>query len=86
MDNMASHKCAVILDNIVCKRLSLYSPILNRFENIFSQWKKLVRNNNPNNQDHLFSRMDSSLEEISTGHCLNYYKHILTILARCINK
>ena len=45
----------------------------------------IVRSSNPTNQDELFSRIDSTLEEISPVHCLNYYKHMLTLLGRCVD-
>jgi len=89
MDNVPFHKCTEVRQRIVDEghRVHLlppYSPFLNPIENLFSQWKQLIRNSNAKNEQELLIAIDDSLGRISVTHCTNYYLHMLKMLPRCI--
>jgi transposase len=91
MDNVPFHKCIevrekIILEGHVIKYLPPYSPFLNPIENLFSQWKQMVRSSDPNNEALLFSIIDDTFQQITQNNCANYYRHMLNVLSRCVNK
>jgi transposase len=91
MDNVRFHHNNEILERIrsrghLVKFLPPYSPFLNPIENMFSQWKQLVRSGSPQNEDELLALIESSFLEISDEHCSNYYRNMLRVLNRCLDK
>jgi transposase len=63
-----------------------YSPFLNPIENLFSQWKQMVRRECPKNEEELLKNIDSTFERINQDHCANYYRHMLYMIHRCLRK
>jgi transposase len=90
-DNVRFHKDDDILEKIATSGHSVrflppYSPFLNPIENLFSQWKQMVRNGNPKNEEELMNLIDSTFLEISAEHCTNYYKHMLEMINECLDR
>jgi transposase len=74
MDNVKFHHTVSIKEKILSKGhiviyLPPYSPFLNPIENLFSQWKQLVRNSSPNNEDEL---IETTFRNISNVHYSNW--------------
>lgn len=91
MDNVPFHRSAEIMNIVLqaghqIKFLPPYSPFLNPIENMFSQWKQLVRAERPRNEDELILIIDTVFSQISVENCSNYYRHMLDMISRCINK
>jgi transposase len=91
MDNVAFHKCAGIRAAIeqkghVLKFLPPYSPFLNPIENMFSQWKQLVRAERPQNEERLMVIIDEVFTRITSENCNSYYLHMMTYLPRCLER
>ena len=91
LDNVPFHKSTEVKQLIAdeghsVRYLPPYSPFLNPIENLFSQWKQLIRSENVRNEEELFSTIDNTWKTISKTHCTNYYLHMLNILPRCLAK
>lgn len=91
MDNVRFHHSSVILQKIVekghkIKFIPPYSPFLNPIENMFSQWKQLVKRSNPINESNLLILIDEKFNEISNLQCNNYFRHMLKNIHKCILK
>jgi transposase len=91
MDNVPFHHSSIIGEKISAAGHSLrflprYSPFLNPIEYMFAQWKQLVRGSRPSNEEELISLIDSTFERISSENCSNYYRKMLDMLLRCMNR
>jgi transposase len=91
MDNVRFHHVASIKDKIISAGhipdyIPPYSPFLSPIENMFAQWKQLVKRGNPMNENDLLGIIDSSFREISSQHCENYYNHMLNVLEKCFKR
>jgi transposase len=91
MDNVPFHRVSEINDTIEreghgIKFLPRYSPFLNPIENMFSQWKTLVKACAARNCDELLAHIDSTFLRITGENCARYYRHMLSFIQRCINK
>jgi transposase len=91
MDNARFHHYMEIREKILSKGhglgyLPAYSPFLNPIENMFSQWKQLVRSSNSSNEDELLQVIDESFERISGEQCSNYFLHMLDVLDKCLER
>jgi transposase len=42
-----------------------YSPFLNPIENLFNQWKNLIKRSEPQNEDQLYEAVENSSEKIT---------------------
>jgi transposase len=91
MDNVPFHKVTEIT-NIVEKRgyeilyLPPYSPFLNPIENMFSQWKTLVRSGNSRSEEELLANIDAVFAKITSENCENYYQRMLGFINRCLSR
>jgi transposase len=90
MDNVPFHKSEVVKEKIISSGhlwgyLPPYSPFLNPIENMFSEWKQMVRSSNSQCEASLLDSIDSSFERISGEHCHNYYTHMFNMALRCLN-
>jgi len=90
MDNASFHKCAEIRDLIAksghdLEFLPAYSPFFNPIENMFSQWKKIVRNIAPKNEEELLNAIGSFKAIITKDQCQNYYRNIVNNHIDCLN-
>ena len=90
MDNASFHKCTEIRDLITnagheLKFLPPYSPFFNPIENMFAQWKNIVRNLGPKDEDELMNAIGSFKTVITKEQCENYYRHIVNNHIDCIN-
>lgn len=86
-DNVRFHKSEAILNafrssNNQILFLPPYSPMFNPIENLFSKWKKLVKNHKPNNERELLEAIEGTLNEITMADCEGFYMNML----REINK
>lgn len=84
LDNARFHHCAEIKLLVSSKNhelmyLPAYTPIFNPIENMFSQWKNLVRRRNCNSEDELFAAINLFQEIITREDCENYFKHCLDL-------
>jgi len=90
MDNASFHKCTAFKDLITSaghqlEFLPAYSPFFNPIENMFSQWKKVVRDSGPTDEQGLMDAIGSFKNFITTEQCRNYYRHIVNNHIDCIN-
>jgi len=90
MDNASFHKCANIKELITraghqLHFLPAYSPFFNPIENMFAQWKKMVRNMAPKDEQELMNAIGSFKAIITAEQCQNYYRHIVNNNIDCIN-
>ncbi|KAG0439339.1 hypothetical protein DMUE_2498 [Dictyocoela muelleri] len=90
MDNVPFHKSEIIknlINNSGHRYLYLpaYSSFLNPIENLFSQWKDIVRRANINNEEDLFLKINDAISYLSVNYYGNYYKNMLKFLPRCLN-
>jgi transposase len=91
MDNVRFHHNDEIKQKIIdkCHYLGFlppYSPFLNPIENMFSEWKQAVRRCRPENETQLLSLIDSGFEKISDVNCSNYYKNMMEMIYKCLEK
>jgi len=61
MDNVRFHKTDIVVNLIRSHGhnpifLPLYSPFLNPIENMFNQWKSMIRRSQPVNEDQLYQQ------------------------------
>ena len=59
--------------------LPAYTPIFNPIENMFSQWKNIVRRRNCRTESELFDAINDFQNIITEEECLNYYNHCLDV-------
>jgi transposase len=80
MDNAKFHHCQEIKDLATSRNFELmflpaYTPIFNPIENLFSQWKNLVRRRNCRNEDELFNVIHNFESIVTEDDCKNYVSH-----------
>lgn len=63
-----------------------YSPFLNPIENVFHQWKSIVRKNNPKSHQELVKLMEEAPNEISSTQLNSYVRHSKKYFLKCLNK
>jgi transposase len=90
MDNVRFHKTELIVNLIQSHGhhavfLPPYSPFLNPIENLFNQWKSMIRRCQPNNEDQLYQSVHSTSELISSQNCSNYYKNMEKYIFASLN-
>jgi len=90
MDNASFHRCAEINEYVVqeghqIEFLPAYSPFFNPIENMFSQWKKIVRNAGTRTEDELMNAIKSFETIVTTENCENYFRHVTNNCIDCIN-
>jgi transposase len=82
LDNARFHHC-IEIKNLVAEKghelmfLPAYTPMFNPIENMFSQWKNLVRRRNCRNEEELFDAILNFQEVITENDCINYFNHCL---------
>lgn len=89
MDNARFHHCTEIRSLIEengheILYLPPYSPFFNPIENLFSQWKSVVRSRKPDNEEQLLTAIDGYQYIVSEEDCQNYYRHIVNNCLSCI--
>lgn len=89
MDNASFHKGAQVKE-VVEKEghhlvfLPAYSPFFNPIENMFSQWKKIVRNAAPKSEVELMTAINDFKNILTEEECANYYQHITNNCIECM--
>ncbi len=88
MDNVAFHKNAdiqALIRNrgVSHKYLPPYSPFLNPIENLFNQWKDLVKEAQLRSEQDLFQAIDEINQALQPAHLENYFRHAETNCLRC---
>jgi transposase len=91
MDNVPFHKNMKVKNIIEAAGHNIlllppYSPFLNPIENMFSQWKEMVRRSRPVNEKELLQNIDDAFSCISNEHCANYYRDMLSFLPLCLKR
>jgi len=81
MDNVRFHKTHLVKNLIESHGhyaifLPPYSPFLNPIENLFNQWKNIVKRGEPNNEDALYELVNTASEKITPENCANYFKNM----------
>jgi len=89
MDNASFHRCSEIQQTIIrrgheLKFLPPYSPYFNPIECLFSQWKSIVRGQNPTNESELGIAISSFQAIITKEQCLNYVQNVVNNCIRCL--
>jgi transposase len=87
MDNVPFHRAGEIKGKItsfghVWNHLLPYSPFLNPIENMFAEWKNMIRSLEYHSEQELLNNIDSTFSMLSGKHCLSYYRHMLNMVAR----
>ncbi|KAG0432480.1 hypothetical protein DMUE_5494 [Dictyocoela muelleri] len=90
MDNLPFYKSLMIRYLISSSGhriiyLTSYSTALNPIENLFSQWKDIIKTSNCLNEKILIGNIRSASDQITTTHCNNYYTKMLKCLPKCLN-
>jgi hypothetical protein len=57
-----------------------YSPFLNPIEELFNQWKQLIKRAQSTNENELYEAVHTASENISPENCRMYVQHILNSL------
>lgn len=91
MDNVRFHQNQAILQLIRSHGhfpvfVPAYSPFLNPIEELFNQWKYLVKRRQPVNEDELYESLHRASEEITQENCTNYTRHMESYLGDCLNR
>jgi len=90
MDNVRFHKTDIVVNLIRSHGhnpifFPPYSPSLNPIENMFNQWKSMIRSQ-PVNEDQLYQSVHSTSERISSLNCSNYLRNMENYLFPCLNR
>ena len=56
--------------------LSAHSPFLNPIEELFNQWKHIIKRTQPTNEDELYAAIHNASEQITADNCLHYVQHL----------
>ncbi|KAI9292012.1 hypothetical protein K502DRAFT_296032 [Neoconidiobolus thromboides FSU 785] len=59
------------------------SPFLNPIEGMYTKWKELVREKDPQNENELFQVMGAVFSEISESDCNSCFEYMLNYLPKC---
>jgi transposase len=91
LDNVRFHRVPEVTERIVeaghsVKFLPPYSPFLNPIENMFTQWKQLVRAERPTNEENLMVVIDRTYRLVTEENCNSYYSHMLRFLPACLDR
>ena len=91
MDNVPFHKTSEIRESVAEVGHTLlflppYSPFLNPIENLFHQWKTIVRLSNPKDEMELDRCMVEATTKITTEQLKNYCRHSKTYQTRCLQR
>ncbi|KRH93137.1 hypothetical protein M153_14410002817, partial [Pseudoloma neurophilia] len=63
-----------------------YSPFLNPIENLFSKWKEIIQQMAPNNEQDLFSAINTASTQISNQNCRSFYNNMLRYILKSNNR
>ena len=91
MDNVAFHRNQLSRETMnnrgfTYKFLTPYSPYLNPIENMFFQWKNLVKRTESNNEQELIQNIHRINEIITADHCSNYFRHCAENAVKILDK
>lgn len=91
MDNVGFHRTDEIQQLIrahghVPVFLPPYSPFLNPIEELFNQWKTIIKRSQPTDEEQLYVQIHNASEAITQEHCQNYVRHMETYLGDCLNR
>lgn len=91
MDNVRFHHNRDLIELIrnhghYAVHLPPYSPFLNPVEELFNQWKHLIKVGQPTNEDELYALVHTSSDEINAEHCRRYVDHMESYLADCLQR
>lgn len=91
MDNVRFHRNDEVLALIRAHGhlpvfLPAYSPFLNPIEELFSQWKQIIRRAQPANENELYDAVHNASEHITPQNCLHYIQHMESYLPDCLQR
>ena len=88
MDKVNFHKADKIKKLVDHDLLFLppYSTFLNPIENLFNQWKNLIKVCCSTTEEELFKNMETGSEKITSENCANYFRNMETYIAPCLKK
>lgn len=91
MDNVRFHRTDEIQQLIrahghVPVFLPSYSPFLNPIEELFNQWKTIIKRRQPTNEEQLYVEIHNASESVTQVNCQNYIRHMETYLGDCLNR
>ena len=89
MGNVPFHKSIIIRETVAAGGHTLlflppYSPFLNPIENLFNQWKTIVRLSSPKSEQELDKSMVDAKSKISVQNLKDYYKNSKKYYSRCL--
>jgi transposase len=91
MDNVAFHKSAEITSLIrahghVPEFLPPYTPELNPIEEVFNQWKHMVKVAAVTTVPQLMAEIDGAASRITPANCRSYYDHMLSHVSEFVRQ
>ena len=91
MDNVRFHHNSGIREKIELKNHSIvfippYSPFLNPIEEVFAQWKSIVRKANCQTENDLYQEIHNASDEISPSDCASYFDHMESFIRKSLEK
>jgi transposase len=89
LDNVAFHRCREVDDLVYNNQHALhflppYSPFFNPIENLFSQWKGMVKQANPNSEENLECLIRTMSNLISVENIQSYFRKLSTRALQCL--
>jgi hypothetical protein len=93
MDNVRYHRSEEVVTLIEAHGhfavfLPPYSPFLNPIDELFNQWKQLIKRAQPTNENELYEAVHTASENISPENCrmYSYVQHMETYLHDCLRR
>jgi transposase len=91
MDNVRFHKTELVRNLIQSHGhnavfLPPYSPFLNPIENMFNQWKSLIKRSEPKTVDQLYELVHNTSQLITQQNCADYVENMERYIIRCLNR
>jgi hypothetical protein len=90
MDNVAFHRMeesqTMMMNTLFeWKYLPAYTPQFNPIENLFSQWKHFVCQQEPKTHAELITAIDKVDTVVTSAHCANYFTQLFRNCQSCLN-
>jgi transposase len=91
MDNVRFHRSEEVVTLIEAHGhfavfLPPYSPFLNPIEELFNQWKQLIKRAQSTNENELYEAVHTASENISPENCRMYVQHMEACLHDCLRR
>jgi transposase len=90
MDNVAFHRTEEVQEMLLIrgfevKFLPAYSPFFNPIENMFAQWKNIVKTARAESEIQLTNAINNFQTVITAQNCASYVAHVRNNCLGCLN-